>query len=423
MAEAAATRPSVDEIAAALRDARERTLAIVRDLTDEQLRVPLLPMLNPFLWELGHLAWFHEKWILRHLAGGQPLWPEVDDLYDSSRVEHDSRWELRLPSRGQTLGYLEAVRDRVLARLQRVAPTEREAYFHWLTIFHEDMHGEAFLYTTQTLGYPAPRISGCSGQASPALAAGALAGHVAVPGGSVLVGAPRNSGFVFDNEQWQHPVRLQSFEIARAPATQAELVHFVEDGGYRRRDLWSDEGWRWREGAAAEQPLYFRQVHAGAWQRRHFDRWVPLEPHRPMIHVNWYEADAYCRWAGQRLPTEQEWEAAAAAAGADTTKANLDACLMDTADVGAFAEGDSACGCRQMLGNVWEWTASTFVPYPGFEPGPYREYSLPWFGSHKVLRGGAWCTRSRLIRNTWRNYYTPDRRDVFAGFRTCKNGP
>jgi iron(II)-dependent oxidoreductase len=423
------------ELERAVVDARQRTLALVADLRDDQLRGPRLASVNPLLWEIGHVAWFQELWVLRHALGEAPIRADGDALWDSGAIAHDTRWDLPLPPRPQTLGYMAEVCDRVRDRLGREELPAALAYFVRYTTFHEDMHDEAFTYTRQTLGYRAPALSGPPGTGG-AAQAGAWRGDAHVPGGPFVLGAREEEPFVFDNEKWAHPVVLAPFAIARAPVSQSEFAEFVEDRGYGRKELWSDAGWRWREGAGAEQPLYWRRAGRG-WERRDFDRWVPLEPHRPVIHVGWFEAEAYCAWARRRLPTEAEWEAAAAgepdSSGRSLSprkrrfpptreKANLDGFALGCADVAERSAGDSAFGCRQMIGNVWEWTASDFAPYPGFVTDAYRDYSQPWFGTHKVLRGGGWVTRARLIRNTWRNFYMPDRRDVWAGFRTCAAG-
>ena len=259
-----------------------------------------------------------------------------------------------------------------------------------------------------------------------------------MPGGTFVLGSTPGKRFVFDNEMSAHEVEVQPFAISRTTVTNAQYVAFVDDGGYGRRELWCDDGWRWRESTGAKHPVYW-QFTEGKWWRRNFDEMVRLEDHLPVLHINWYEADAFCRWAGRRLPTEAEWEMAASAEprpdGNGITshkrslpwgdemptpdRANLDWLEMGCLDVRSLPAGDSAFGCRQMIGNVWEWTASAFEPYPGFTAGPYKEYSAPWFGDHKILRGGCWATRSHLVHNNYRNFYTPERRDVWAGFRTC----
>jgi gamma-glutamyl hercynylcysteine S-oxide synthase len=417
-----------------LADARIRTLDLVRGLGAEQLMGPRIDTVNPLLWEIGHVGWFHEYFALRWLDGGVSCLPKADDLYNSSVVPHDMRWELPLPTLQGTLDYMARVSDSMLQRLAGGLVSADETALYLLTIYHEDMHDEAFTYSRQTLGYPAPEFS-TARHVDPDQ--GPLPGDVAVPAGALQLGSAADAPFVFDNEKWAHPVEIAPFRIARAPVSNIEFLTFVTEGGYHRRALWSDAGWRWREAAAAEHPLYWSPERDG-WMVRWFDRMQPLRPHRPVIHVNWYEAEAWCRWAGRRLPTEAEWEAAAAAepgAGgglaarkrrypwgddaALTQHANLDGHLLGVVDVAAFAPGDSAWGCRQMLGNVWEWTATMFEPFPGFSPDAYEDYSAPWFGTRKVLRGGAWATRSRMVTNMYRNFFTPDRRDVMAGFRTC----
>jgi iron(II)-dependent oxidoreductase len=235
---------------------------------------------------------------------------------------------------------------------------------------------------------------------------------------------------VFDNEKWSHPVVVRPFRMARTAVSNAEFAEFVDADGYAHREFWSEEGWRWLERSGRREPLYWRRSN-GAWEVRRFEHWLALPADEPVLHVNWFEADAYCRYARRRLPTEVEWEFAASwdpatgrkrryAWGDDPWRpelANLEGASL--ASVHGYPLGDSPWGVRQMTGNVWEWTSSVFLPYPGFLRDPYKEYSEPWFGNHMVLRGGGFSTSPRIARTFYRNFYTRDRADVFAGLRTC----
>jgi len=436
-----------------LRETRARTLGLVDDLSEEQLIGPRLQIVNPLRWEIGHVAWFQEFWVLRHLGGQPPILKTGDELYDSARVAHDTRWDLPLLERDKTLAYMQRVLERVIDQAgdNSTGRTDAEGYdqeyFLNLVLLHEQMHDEAITYTRQTLSYPPPVIH--EGVANKVRVApqdapliqinNDLTRDAEIPGGKFILGSPPEQGFAFDNEQLAHELEIAPFAISKTAASNGEFKHFVEDGGYRRSELWTVEGWQWRIAASADCPVYWRRDGNDRWLRRSFDEWVTLDARLPVIHVNWHEVDAYCRWAGRRLPTEAEWEMAASAEPDSKgrgliehkrrypwsndpptrERANLDWSTMGCVAVDALPAGDSAFGCRQMIGNVWEWTASDFKSYPGFIAGPYKEYSEPWFGDHKVLRGGCWVTRSRLIHNSYRNFYPPDRRDVWAGFRTC----
>jgi iron(II)-dependent oxidoreductase len=429
------TRASAVALTRRLRAARERTLLLAGDIADGQLLGPKLAIVNPPLWEFAHVGWFQEFWCLRYRAADDialSMIGNADALYNSALVPHTTRWELPLLPFDAVQRYLADVLLRVEDRLQREPDNTHLHYFAELAAAHEEMHDEAFTYTRQTLGYAQPRCDAATRTATCA----PYAGDAAIPGGEFWLGATRGEDFVFDNEKWAHRVLLAPFAIARAAVTNEEFAAFVDAGGYRRRELWCMDGWQWRQNARAEAPVYWVRE-SGQWLQRRYDQLQPVMPRAAVIHVNWYEADAWCRWAGRRLPTEAEWEQAAATkpddasgathkriypwgqAGPDAGRANLYAAGNAIAAVDDYAAGDSAWGCRQMLGNVWEWTADWFNPYPGFERDPYKEYSQPWFGNHKVLRGGCFASSAALLRNTWRNFYTPDRRDVFAGFRTC----
>lgn len=422
-----------------LREARNRTVALVSDLDEEQMIGPRMEIVNPLRWELGHVAWFQEFWLLRHLLGRSPTLSTGDVLFDSAKVAHETRWDLPLLSKADTIAYKQKILDRVFAEYHPDAQPGKlpkdAAYFLSLALFHEDMHSEAITYTRQTLGYSAPNFSQTTtlqdSQPNEKL------GDAFVPGGTFALGNANDQAFVFDNELRAHEATVAPFSISRTAVSNGEFAAFVDDRGYERREFWSDAGWAWREANDAKHPVYWISEN-GKWLRRKFDQLEPLEESLPVLHVNWYEAEAFCRWAQRRLPTEAEWEMAASAEPLNNDgisdrkrkfpwgdeppnpqRANLDWQAMGLIDVRSLPDGDSAFGCRQMIGNVWEWTASDFLPFPGFVAGAYKEYSAPWFGDHKVLRGGCWTTRSRLINNTYRNFYKPDRRDVWAGFRTC----
>jgi len=331
-----------------LEEARALTRRCFSLLEAPQLEVPCLPIVNPPRWELGHLAWFQELWVHRRGDFDEPsLLAGADRLYDSSRVAHDSRWRLELPDLEATWRYLDAVHARTLELVARGPMDDEAAYFVQLAVFHHDMHNEAFCTMWHTLGYPEVL-------SAPEVNRGFVHEDLEIPAGKFLLGSPKESGFVFDNEKWAHEAELEAFAIAPQAVTNGEYLKFVEDGGPAPR--------HWRQGAA-------------------------LDAAQPVMHVSWHDAQAFCRWAGRRLPTEAEWERASAA---------LEKSF------------------------VWEWTESRFAPYPGFSPDPYQDYSQPWFAEdHRVLRGGSFATPQRLRRPAFRNFYPPQRSDVFCGFRTC----
>jgi len=335
------------ELIRELRGARERTRGVVDDLAGSRELGPKLAIVNPPRWEVGHVGWFQEFWCLRQGSEARPsILPNADALYNSATVPHDTRWELPLPSFADTLAYRDEVLEKVLEQLKG---GKADRYFAELALRHEEMHAEAFHYTRQTLGYPAPAGMDVSFKHP------SQAGDFEAPGGLYRLGAVPGAEFAFDNEKWSHPVVLEPFRIARRCVTNAG-----KPPGHWKGD-----------------------------RLRRFERWIPIPPDEPVMHVSWHEAQAYCKWAGRRLPTEAEWECAALS------------------------------GVEGMLGHVWQWTASTFLPYPGFVRDPYKEYSEPWFGTHKVLRGGSFATPKGEARVRFRNFYTPDRADIFAGLRTC----
>jgi ergothioneine biosynthesis protein EgtB len=410
------------------------------------LVVPYNTQLNPPLWELGHIGWFQEFWLARNpqralglradpnCTRSASLLPQADALYNSSRVAHASRWQLPLPDLAATKRYLSDTLESTLALLTNSPPDDAALYFFRLALFHEDMHSEAAIYMAQALGLALPaaliatqrtgNAAYAPGDMNSATlhlpAAEWLLGYAntqgvaeddtetATPASNALPGAGA-PGFAFDNELGPNRVSVKACEIDASPVTWRRYLPFVAASGYAQASCWSEAGWQWLQsghGAGlsvpAQQapaqlcPRYLRP--AGSRQTEHdwlacqFGQWHALDLDAPACHLSFFEAEAWCRWAGRQLPTEAQWEYAA------MTQPAFD------------------------WGTVWEWTASPFMPYPGFEPHPYVDYSAPWFDGRPVLRGASWATSPRMMHPRYRNYFTPERNDLHAGFRSCSPG-
>jgi len=368
------TANSKAAIAERLAEARERTLALVEPLDDEQLNTVYSPLLSPLAWDLGHIANFEELWLVQTIAEREPLHGELGRFYDAIENPRKTRGELPILRDAELRAYLDDVRERTLEVLDSVdlspdaeEPLLREGFVYEMLLAHELQHNETMLQLLQLVdGYESELVD-------EALAIEPVAGGsetVAVPAGEYEIGAPE-CGFAYDNERGRHRVELTAFEIDRAPVSNAAYLAFIEDTG-------------------AEAPMYWERSDEGGWVSAAMGRRAPIDPAHPAIHVSWEGADAFARWAGKRLPTEQEWEAA---------RPRL--------------EG---------VGHGWEWTASEFRPYPGFAAFPYPEYSEAFFGpEYRVLRGGSWATHPDVVRPSFRNWDLPQRRQIFAGLRCARD--
>lgn len=425
---------SKQEIASLLTEARERTLLLISGLSDADLHRQHDPLMSPIIWDIGHIAHFEELWLTRNLDG--PIeFSEMPGLYNPFEHPRATRASLQLPSLSEMTDRLNEIRERVLDRLASIElddrkPLLRDGYVYHMVLQHEYQHNETILQTLQLKKgepYRAPRARRFAAQAPFA------SEMVEFPGGRVTIGTEDRSE-AYDNERPLHHVDLTRFLIDRTPVTNGRYLDFMNDGGYKREELWSEAGRRWLAETGTESPKYW-QRDGNTWTSRVMDLTREVDPTRPVCHVCFYEADAFARWNGKRLPTELEWEAAASwdpssqtartfpwGDGADPTLANIDQLAFETAPVGTFDENVSPIGCYGMIGDVWEWTSSDFRGYPGFRSFPYREYSEEFFGSdYKVLRGGSWATRPGAIRNTFRNWDYPIRRQIFSGFRCARD--
>lgn len=366
-----------DILAAALQDSRARTLALLEAYVaalGEALPVPCEAQLNPPRWEAGHIGWFQDWWIARNRQRERGIacdpdharpvgrLAEADGWYNSSTVAHARRWQLPLPDLAATRAYLAAGLDETLDLLATADETDAALYFYRLALFHEDMHGEAGTYMAQTLDIALPAALA----ATPAVLS---ANHsIGIPAQTWVLGW-RGEGFAFDNELAAHDVEVAAFEIDSEVVSWRRYLPYLDAMG-------------------AALPRYLRRT-GDDWLALRFGVWRPLDLDAPATHLTWDEARAWCDWAGRRLPSEAEWEVAA------VTRPDFH------------------------WGAVWEWTASRFLPYPGFIPHPYRDYSAPWFGDRYVLRGASRATTPRMAHPRYRNYFTPERNDIFNGFRSC----
>ena len=388
---AAASDAARRALAADLRACRASTLALFRSLPPELFRRQLHPLYSPPGWHLGHIAYTEALWLL-----GEPNAATTPDLRRAFAVDGLAKSERTgIPGAPETFDYVARVRQAALARLADPASAIDLRVWRFV-LQHEAQHAETVSFL-HALAARDPAPAAIAPDARPL-------GYVDVPGGFAAIGAGGDDAL--DNERDAHTVALPAFRLARHPVTQAQFAAFMADGGYRRREFWSEAGWAWRGAEAVERPFHAR---AGA-------------PDHPVAGVSAHEAEAFCRWAGARLPTEFEWEHAARGLVVSMRSGNLGGQNGGTTAVGRFPEGRSADGADDLLGNVWEWTGSDFAPYSGFRAWPYEGYSAAWFdGRHRVLRGGSWATRIFALRRSFRNWYVPETRQIFAGFRPARD--
>ena len=406
-----------EAIAPRLAEVRARTMLLVEQLSDEALNAVHSPLMSPIVWDLGHIATFEDLWLAQAAFGKTMVRERLGDVYDPNAAPRSERGGLPYLRGEDAFRYMDEVRDRVLDLLDGAdlspgsTPLLRDAFVFEMVLRHEQQHTETILQTLQlmTSGEYSPPQRRAVAEPEPVPADMAV-----VAGGLFEMGAALGE-FAYDNERPRHTRDVDAFGIDRVPVTNGAYRDFIDDDGYARPECWSREGWAWRSEEGAASPAQWRRDGAG-WLVRSFAEWKELDPALPVCHVSWFEADAFARWAGKRLPTEAEWEKAAG--GSRAAEANLDQLGFGCAPAGAHAAGESSHGVRQALGDVWEWTASGFEPYPGFKAFPYREYSQDFFGGpFRVLRGGSWATQRGAVTSTFRNWDYPRRRQIFAGFR------
>ncbi len=414
---------------AAMSETRARTHALVDEIAEDDLVQVHSPLMSPLVWDLGHIAAFEDLWLV-HRFGRRPMVREdLALVYDAFETPRAARGDLPLLGPDEARAYLVEVREQAiaLARERGIG----DGRLHEMVLRHEHQHCETMMQTIQLAHLdPYPNQPEPAPTALPGAPATGLE-MVEIPAGPCTIGASAD-GFAYDNERPRHETELGDFALATSPVTNGAYREFVRGGGYHQREWWCPEGWEWRQTHGVERPGGWTEDLEREWR---LGRLAPLDPARPVVHVSWYEADAFARAHDARLPTEFEWEKAATCDPAGAVRAypwgdeppipgvhgNLDQRERGPVSVETHAAGDSAYGVGDLIGQVWEWTSSTFAGYSGFVAHPYREYSEVFFGQrYRVLRGASWATRARVATATFRNWDFPERRQIFAGMRVAR---
>ena len=424
-----------EHIAAELTRTRLRSAALTEAVDEPELVSQHSPLMSPLVWDYAHIANQEEIWLVRDVGGREAVRADIDQMYDAFKNSRADRPSLPLLSPTQARGYAGQVRQKVLDVLDRaplnVSRLTESGFAFGMVVQHEQQHDETMLATHQL------RRSGPPLQAPPPrpAVAPALAEEVLIPAGEFTMGTSTEA-WALDNERPAHSVHVDAFFLDTTPVTNGDYLRFIDAGGYDQRRWWTAPGWEHRQRAGLTAPLFWSRDGSGSWWRRSFGNLIPVRDDEPVLHVCLYEAQAYAAWAGRRLPTEAEWEKAARWdpisqrsrrypwGDEDPTpeRANLGQQHLRPAPAGSYPAGASAYGVHQLIGDVWEWTSSTFAAYAGFEVFPYAEYSQVFFGEdYYVLRGGSFGTDRAACRGTFRNWDYPIRRQIFAGFRTARD--
>jgi iron(II)-dependent oxidoreductase len=417
---------------------RSRTFSMTDALNNDDLHGQFNPLMSPLVWDMGHIANFEEYWLLRELGGQEAHDVERDAMYNPFDNPRWVRGDLPLLDRDEATEYLHSVRrevDLVLDHADIIdgPPLAHGGYAFEMTIQHEAQHQETILQALN-LREDLDPYDLSSARRLPRPRSVDPVERVRIEGGPFVMGT-NDRRSAYDNERSAHLVHVDTFNIDKFPVTNARFAEFIDADGYERSEFWTRDGWSWRKGVDHQAPQGWHPDGAGGWTQLMVGALRDLDPKEPVIHISFWEAEAFATWAGGRLPTEAEWEKVASAVpNSERTRtypwgdqpptrehANIGQLGWGPAPVGSYPLGASAYGVEQLLGDAYEWTSSRFLPYPGYSTFPYPEYSEVFFEDeeYRVLRGASWATAPSVVRNTFRNWDYRQRRQIFAGARVA----